>query len=78
MRNRFLDIPASLVSCLLCVATTMGISQKVSAENSELPYWKDIQTTSVNTEYPRTSFMTYADRSQAMTGRFENSRTTNY
>ena len=73
MRNRFLDIPASLVSCLLCVATTMGISQKVSAENSELPYWKDIQTTSVNTEYPRTSFMTYADRSQAMTGRFENS-----
>lgn len=39
----------------------------------ELPYWKDIQTTSVNTVSPRTSFMTYADRSQAMSGRFENS-----
>ena len=73
MRNRFFNIPASLVSCLLCAATTMGVSQRASAENSELPYWKDIQTTSVNTEYPRTSFMTYADRAQAMTGQFENS-----
>ena len=61
-------------SFLLCVATmAMGIPQRASAENSENPYWKDIQTTSVNTEYPRTSFMTYADRAQAMTGRFENS-----
>ncbi len=40
---------------------------------SQLPYWKDVQVTSVNTETPRTSFMTYADRSQALTGRFENS-----
>lgn len=39
----------------------------------KLPYWKDIQATSVNTVAPRTSFMTYADRSQAMTGQFENS-----
>lgn len=40
---------------------------------SQLPYWKDIQVTSVNTVAPRTSFMTYADRGQALTGRFENS-----
>ncbi|MCD8183236.1 MAG: DUF4981 domain-containing protein [Bacteroides sp.] len=38
-----------------------------------LPYWKDIQTTSVNREAPRTAFMTYADRTQAATGRFEKS-----
>lgn len=44
-----------------------------SFKYSKLPYWKDIQTTSVNTEAPRTSFMTYADRSQALIGKFENS-----
>ena len=44
-----------------------------SFKYSHLPYWKDIQTTSVNTENPRTSFMTYANRAQAMTGRYEES-----
>lgn len=44
-----------------------------SFKYSHLPYWKDIQTTSVNTEDPRTSFMTYANRAQAMTGRYEES-----
>lgn len=73
MRNRLFSLPASLVSCLLCVATATSAPQRASAENNGLPYWKDIQTTSVNMEYPRTSFMTYADRSQALTGRFENS-----
>lgn len=43
------------------------------AQESRLPYWKDVQTTSVNTEAPRTSFMTYADRQQASTLRFEHS-----
>lgn len=42
-----------------------------SFKHSRLPYWQDIQTSSVNTQTPRTSFMTYADRSQAMSGRFE-------
>lgn len=40
---------------------------------TQLPYWKDIQTTTVNTEAPRTAFMTYADRAQALAGRYENS-----
>ncbi|EKU90028.1 glycoside hydrolase family 2 TIM barrel-domain containing protein [Bacteroides oleiciplenus] len=44
-----------------------------SFKYSHLPYWKDIQTTSVNTQNPRTSFMTYANRAQAMTGRYEES-----
>ena len=39
----------------------------------KLPYWQDVQTTSVNKEAPRTSFMTYADRTQAMSGQFEKS-----
>ncbi|MDE7443343.1 MAG: beta-galactosidase, partial [Muribaculaceae bacterium] len=43
------------------------------AENSSLPYWQDVQVVSVNKEAPRTSFMTYDDRADALTGKFENS-----
>mgnify|MGYP001199820142 FL=1 len=37
------------------------------------PYWQDIQTTAVNKEYPRTSFMTYDKKEDALSGKFENS-----
>ena len=43
------------------------------AENTTLPYWKDIQTVCVNREEPRSAFMTYADKKQAMTGKYESS-----
>ena len=43
------------------------------AENATLPYWKDIQTVCVNREKPRSAFMTYANRKQALTGRYESS-----
>lgn len=45
----------------------------VQAENSTLPYWQDVQTVSVNCEKPRTAFMTYANKEQALTERYENS-----
>ncbi|MDO4163849.1 MAG: glycoside hydrolase family 2 TIM barrel-domain containing protein [Bacteroides sp.] len=51
----------------------MFIPSYVAGQEPALPYWKDIQTTNVNTESPRSSFMTYANRQQAMTGRFESS-----
>lgn len=37
------------------------------------PYWQDVQVVAVNKQYPRTSFMTYANRNEAMKGRFTNS-----
>ena len=37
------------------------------------PYWQDVKTTSVNREYPRTSFVSYQDSKTASSGRFENS-----
>ena len=49
----------------------------VSAENTlytqNSPYWKDIQTVSVNRELPRSSFMTYPDRETALSFRYEKS-----
>lgn len=48
-------------------------TQVLHAEDTKLPYWKDIQTVAVNKEYPRTAFMTYDNRDQALTGEYENS-----
>ena len=42
--------------------------------NPDKPYWQDVQVVSVNKEYPRSSFMTYDNRADALTGKFENSR----
>lgn len=52
-------------TCLFCTQTTYA--------SSDLPYWKDIQTVSVNREAPRSTFMTYADREQAATMKYEQS-----
>ena len=53
------------ISCFLAGA--------ISAEDTKTPYWKDLHVLAVNKEKPRTSFMTYADRSTALTSRYENS-----
>lgn len=58
-----------LVGAAFCASTT----QALHAEEAKLPYWKDIQTVAVNKEYPRTSFMTYDNRTQALTGKYANS-----
>lgn len=58
-----------LISAAVCAYST----QVLHAEDTKLPYWKDIQTVAVNKEYPRTAFMTYDNRTQALTGEYENS-----
>lgn len=59
--------------CLIgAVACALSIPA-LQAEETKLPYWQDIQTVAVNKEAPRTAFMTYDDRTQALTGRYENS-----
>ena len=46
----------------------------VMAEKAVPPYWQDVQVVEVNKEYPRTSFMTYNNRADALSGKFERSR----
>ncbi len=60
IRNRFiLSLPASLF-CL-------GLS-------AQLPYWKDMNVFCVNTEKPRTTFMTYDNRQDALSSKYEKSK----
>ena len=44
------------------------------AEKAVKPYWQDVQVVEVNKEYPRTSFMTYNNRADALSGKFERSK----
>ena len=41
---------------------------------SQTPYWKDVNVTHVNTEAPRSAFMTYDSRQDALSLKYENSR----
>lgn len=56
-------------ACLL-VGTALADG---AASQPVKPYWQDIQVVAVNKELPRTSFMTYQDRTTALTSRFEKS-----
>lgn len=60
------------VKGILALALAMGM-QMSYAQQESLPYWKDLNVISVNKEEPRTAFMTYGDRTQALTGKYENS-----
>ena len=51
---------------LVCLVTSTWAQQP-------LPYWQDIQTVSVNKEPARTAFMTYENRTQALTQNYANS-----
>lgn len=51
----------------------MGFFLSLQTIAQTLPYWQDVQVVEVNKEYPRTSFMTYDNRQQALSGRYENS-----
>lgn len=61
----------TLAATLTAASVVFGAEAQVT--ESGLPYWKDIRTVSVNKEPARSSFMTYADRSEALTGKYEKS-----
>ena len=58
-----------LLAGIFSLLTTGAMAEKTS----DKPYWQDVQVVSVNKEYPRTSFMTYDNRTDALTGKFEKS-----
>ena len=63
----------SILTCALLFGAAFNLTAK-DKKPSNLPYWQDIQTVEVNREAPRTAFMTYDDRANAMTGKYENSK----
>lgn len=61
------------LSAILMVSTLSMLSANNIGED-KTPYWQDIQTVSVNREEPRTAFMTYDNRQDALSGKYESSK----
>lgn len=53
--------------------TLLPYAAYAQADKTQTPYWKDVQVVAVNKEYPRTAFMTYDNRTDALSGRYEKS-----
>lgn len=58
------------ICSVVCLA---GSVLSTFAAEPPVPYWQDMQVFTVNTEQPRSSFMTYDDRETALSGVYENS-----
>lgn len=61
------------ISTLLVSGFVASLASAPAMAQTDLPYWKDIQTVAVNKETPRTDFMSYPDRNSALTFRYESS-----
>ena len=70
MKRPLLPIAALCTGWLLGTVPLAANAQP----SSSLPYWQDIQVVEVNKERPRTEFMSYDDRQDALSGQFEKSK----
>lgn len=55
----------------ICCICTMTMSL---AAQEKLPFWRDMNVLSVNKEKPRSTFMSYDTKAEALTGKYENSK----
>lgn len=59
---------------MLLIASMVGVGiSAFAADPSGLPYWRDMNVTSVNKEAPRTEFSSWDNRDAALSGKFEDS-----
>lgn len=65
----------SLLLTGICMGVFSVVAMNAMADNApRKPYWQDVQIVAVNKEYPRTAFMTYDNRTDALTGNYESSK----
>lgn len=64
----------ALLSCLLSFNQLNAQEHKTVSSQRMLPYWQDVSVVQVNKEYPRTQFMTYDNKAEALQNRFEESQ----
>lgn len=69
MRQFVLAVAMGLLS-LTCLH---GQESKMTSSLRKLPYWQDVNVVQVNREYPRTQFMTFDNKVEALKTRFEDS-----
>lgn len=65
-----MKIKLCFVLCALSLLTVFAAHGK----KLDKPYWQDVKTVKINKEYPRTSFMTYENRANALSKSFEVSK----
>lgn len=66
----------NLLRCAWLLPLLMGVAVNdmcAGTGKDKKPYWQDVQTVGVNKQAPRTSFMTYATRDEALKGKFTDS-----
>ncbi len=71
MRIKF--ILSALVTGLLLCVNVMSQESKLISPIRKLPYWQDVNVVKVNREHPRTQFMTFNTKEDALNRRFEES-----
>ena len=58
---------------LLC-SIGLLVGSATQAQNQQKPYWQDVDVVKVNKEYPRTSFITFDNKTDALSKKFEESK----
>ena len=60
--------------CFVSLGVAQGQESRMTSNLRSLPYWKDVNVVQVNREQPRTQFMTFDSRNEAINGSFEDSK----
>ena len=71
--NRLLNLYIFLAGLLLISPLSAQEYMNVSPRRT-LPYWQDVNVVQVNKEYPRTQFMTFDSKEEALQKKFEESK----
>ena len=59
---------------IMCYLNLNAQEYNLISNERKVPYWQDVNVVIVNKEYPRTQFMTYADKTNALGSKFEESK----
>lgn len=59
---------------LLSLNNTQAQDNRVISNYKRIPYWQDVNVVKVNKEHPRTQFMTFDTKTEALNKRFEESK----
>jgi beta-galactosidase len=64
----------ALVIGLTSIASIYAQESRATSTQRKKPYWQDVNVVQVNKEYPRTQFMTFDSKQEALSSRFEESK----
>ncbi len=63
----------SAIAGAILLSPTLAQDYKAISKERTTPYWQDVNVVKVNKEYPRTQFMTFDDKEDALSKKYEES-----